>query len=318
MRLGAAPFRYDAARMLEIHGHRGARGLLPENTLPGFERAIALGVDALEFDVCMTRDGVPVVHHDPALNPDHTRDAGGAWLEPPGPLLKDLEAAELPGLDVGRARPGSRTALRFPHQEPRDGARIPALADVLALGRRPAAGAVRFNIEIKSSPLEPHESAGPEALARAVAAVLREKGMVGRATVQSFDWRVLRELRTSAPDISIACLTSERGWRDTVLRGRAEPSPWSAGLSVDAEGGSVPRLVHRFGAPVWMPFHADLTAESLAEARTLGLKVVVWTVNEMPDMEALARLGVDGIVTDYPDRALEALAPWRSEAPQIG
>ena len=303
--------------MLEIHGHRGARGLLPENTLPGFERAIALGVDALELDICMTRDGVPVVHHDTALNPDHTRDASGVWLEPPGPLLKDLDLAELPGLDVGRARPGSRTSLRFPHQEPRDGARIPTLTDVLALGRRPAAGTVRFNVEIKSSPLEAHESAGPEALALAVAAVLKAEGMIGRATVQSFDWRVLREMRTIAPEVAIACLTSERGWRDTLLRGRAEPSPWTAGLSVDAEGGSVPRLVHRFGAPLWMPFHADLRAESLAEARTLGLKVIVWTVNEAPDMEALALLGVDGIVTDYPNRALEALAPWRREAPQI-
>ena len=303
--------------MLEIHGHRGARGLLPENTLPGFERAIALGVDALELDIGMTRDGVPVVHHDRALNPDHTRDASGMWLERPGPLLKGLDMAELPGLDVGRAKPGSRTALRFPHQEPCDGARVATLADVLALGRRPAAGTVSFNIEIKSSPLEAHELAGPEALALAVAAVLRAEGMIGRATVQSFDWRVLRELRTIAPETSIACLTSERGWRDTVLRGRAEPSPWTAGLSVDADGGSVPRLVRRFGAPVWMPFHADLTAESLAEARTLGLKVIVWTVNEAPDMEALTRLGVDGIVTDYPDRALEALAPWRREALQI-
>ena len=302
--------------MLEIHGHRGARGLLPENTLPGFERAIALGVDALELDVGMTRDGVPVVHHDPALNPDHTRDASGAWLEPPGLLLRDLDAAELPDLDVGRARPSSRTALRFPHQEPRDGARILTLAEVLVLGRRPAAGTIRFNIEIKSSPLEPHETAGPEALARAVSTVLRAEGMIGRATVQSFDWRVLRELRTIAPDVSVACLTSERGWRDTVLRDRAGPSPWTAGLSLDAEGGSVPRLVRRFGAPVWMPFHSDLTAGPLAEARTLGLRVIVWTVNETPDMEALARLGVDGIVTDYPGRALEALAPWRREAPQ--
>ena len=302
-----APFRYDAARMLEIHGHRGARGLLPENTLPGFERAIALGVDALEFDVCMTRDGVPAVHHDTALNPDHTRDASGAWLEPPGPLLKDLDVADLTGLDVGGVRPGSRTALRFPHQEPRDGARIPTLADVLALGRRAAADAIRFNVEIKSSPLGPHESAGPEALALAVAEVLRANGMISRATVQSFDWRVLRALQTLAPDIAIACLTSERGWRDTVLRGQAEPSPWTAGLGVDAEGGSVPRLVHRFGAPIWMPFHADLTAESFAEARTLGLKVIVWTVNEKPDMQALARLGVDGIVSDYPDRALGSL-----------
>ena len=255
----------------------------------------------------MTRDGVPVVHHDTALSPDHTRDASGAWLERPGPLLRDLDVVELPGLDVGRARPGSRTALRFPHQEPRDGARIPTLADVLALGRRAAADEIRFNVEIKSSPLEPHESAGPEALALAVAEVLRAEGTVGRATVQSFDWRVIRALRTVAPEVAIACLTSERGWRDTVLRGWAEPSPWTAGLSVDAEGGSVPKLVHRFGAPVWMPFHADLTAESLAEARTLNLKVIVWTVNEIADMEALARLGVDGIVTDYPDRALGSL-----------
>ena len=301
--------------MLEIHGHRGVRGLLPENTLPAFERAIALGVDALEFDVCMTRDGVAVVHHDTALNTDHTRDAGGAWLEPPGALLRDLDAAALSGLDVGRARPGSRTSLRFPHQEPRDGARIPTLAEVLALGRQPGAGSVRFNVEIKLSPLEPDETAGPEALAQAVAAALRVEGMTGRATVQSFDWRVLRELRRLAPELSIACLTSERGWRDTVLRGRAEPSPWTAGLSVDEHGGSVPRLVRRFGRAEWMPFHTDLTADALAEARTLGLRVIVWTVNEVSDMQALAGLGVDGIVTDYPDRAIEALAPWRREAP---
>ena len=302
--------------MLEIHGHRGARGLLPENTLPAFERAIELGVDALELDVGMTRDGVPVVHHDTALNPDHTRDAKGAWLEAPGPLLRDLDVAALSRFDVGRVKAGSRTSLRFPHQEPRDGARIPALAAVLALGRRPGAGAVRFNIEIKLSPLEPEETAGPEALAQAVAAVLRAEGMIGRATVQSFDWRVLRELRTLAPELSIACLTSERGWRDTVLRGRAAPSPWTAGLSVDADGGSVPRLVHRFGGAEWMPFHADLTAEALAEARTLGLKVTVWTVNEVRDMQALAGLGVDGIVTDYPDRAVAALVPWRDGPPQ--
>ena len=303
--------------MLEIHGHRGARGLLPENTLPAFERAIALGVDALEFDVGMTRDGVPVVHHDTALNPDHTRDADGAWLEAPGPLLRDLDVAALSGLDVGRVRPGSRTSLRFPHQAAHDGARIPTLAEVLALGRRPGADALRFNIEIKLSPLEPDETAGPEALAQAVAAVVRAEGMTGRATVQSFDWHVLREIRKVAPELSIACLTSERGWRDTVLRGRAEPSPWTAGLSVDADGGSVPRLVHRFGGAEWMPFHTDLTADALAEARTLGLKVVVWTVNEVRDMQALARLGVDGIVTDYPDRAVAALAPWRREAPPI-
>ena len=128
---------------------------------------------------------------------------------------------------------------------------------------------------------------------------------------------MLRDIRKVAPELSIACLTSERGWRDTVLRGRAEPSPWTAGLSVDADGGSVPRLVSRFGGAEWMPFHTDLTAEALAEARELGLRVTVWTVNEVDDMRALARLGVDGIVTDYPDRAIAALAPWRRDPPQI-
>ncbi len=302
--------------MLEIEGHRGARGLLPENTLPAFEHAIALGVDGLEFDVGMSRDGTLVVHHDPVLDPDHTRDAGGEWLAPPGPRIRDLDMAALSGFDVGRARPGSPTTANFPEQEPRDGARIPTLAEVLALGRHPGAAAVGFSIEIKLSPLEPDETAGPEAFAEAVAAALRAEGMVSRASVRAFDWRVLRELRRIAPEIAVGCLTAEQSWRDNILRDRPEPSPWTAGLNIREHGGSVPRMVHRFGGPVWSPYYSELTAEALAEARRLGLKTVVWTVNEVRDMLAMARLGVDGIVTDYPDRALEALAPWRQKKPR--
>ena len=302
--------------MPEIEGHRGARGLLPENTLPAFERAIALGVDRLEFDIGLTRDGVPVVHHDPALDPEHTRDAGGRWLASPGLPLRDLDMATLSGFDVGRARPGGRTSRTFPLQEPCDGARIPTLAEVLALGRRPGAGAVRFSIEIKLSPLAPEETAGPEAFADAVAAALRAEDMAPRASVRAFDWRVLREMRRLAPEVPVGCLTAERSWRDNILRDRPEPSPWTAGLNIHAHGGSVPRMVHAFGSPVWSPYFLDLSAAALAEARELGLRVVVWTVNEVCDMQAMARLGVDGIVTDYPDRAVEALAPWRRDAPQ--
>ena len=300
------------ARALEIQGHRGARGLLPENTIPGFERAIELGVDVLELDLGMTRDGVPVVHHDRALDPDRTRDAAGAWLAPPGPFLNALSLAELSEFDVGRAAPGSPVAERYPDQVPRDGARIPTLTEVLALGRRPGAGAVRFNIEAKVTPLAPQETAGPEEFARAVVGVLRAEDMLDRADLQSFDWRVLVEARGLAPDLSTACLTSEQRWHDTVLRGRPGPSPWTAGLDVDAFGGSVPRMVEAAGCGAWSPYYRDLSAETLAEARALGLRVVVWTVNEVDDMPALARLGVDGIITDYPDRAIEALAPSRS------
>ena len=300
------------ARAIEIQGHRGARGLLPENTIPAFERAIELGVDVLELDLGMTRDGVPVVHHDRAIDPDRTRDADGAWLAPPGPFLNALDLAELSELDVGRAAPGSPISERFPDQVPRDGARIPTLAEVLALGRRTGAGAIRFNIETKVTPLAPEETAGPEEFARVVVEVLHAEGMLDRANLQSFDWRVLREARELAPDLSTVCLTAERRWIDNVLRGRPGPSPWTAGLDIEAFDGSVPRMVTAAGCAVWSPYYRDLTEETQAEAHALGLRVVVWTVNEVEEMLALARWGVDGIITDYPDRAIEALAPWRS------
>ena len=300
-----------SAHAIEIQGHRGARGLLPENTIPAFERAIELGVDVLELDLGVTRDGVPVVHHDRALDPDRTRDAAGAWLTPPGAFLNALDLAALSELDVGRVAPGSKVAERFPEQVPRDGTRIPTLAQVLALGRRPGAEEIRFNIETKVTPLAPEETAGPEEFARAVVEVLRTEGMLDRADLQSFDWRVLREARKLAPELSTVCLTAEQRWIDNILRGRPGPSPWTAGLDIEAFDGSVPRLVEAAGCTVWSPYYRDLTEATLADAHTLGLRVVVWTVNEVDDMLALARLGVDGIITDYPDRALDALAPWR-------
>jgi len=293
----------------EIQGHRGARGLLPENTLPAFEHAIALGVDQLELDLGMTRDGVLVAYHDRALNPDLTRDADGNWLSGPKRLLWQLEYRELSAFDVGRTRPGSRTADRFPDQEPRDGARIPTLRKVLALGRRPGAEALRFNIELKLTPLEPGATADPRRLVQAIVEVLESEGMADRATIQSFDWRIVREVQVQAPDLRTSCLTVERRWLDTIERGRSGPSPWTAGLDIDAVDGSVPRLVQQAGCAVWSPYFRDLTAEALAEAHGLGLSVVVWTVNEVDDMEALATLGVDGLITDYPDRAIRVLRP---------
>ena len=294
---------------VEIHGHRGARGLLPENTLPAFEHALALGVDAVELDVGITLDGVPVVHHDRRLDPDHTRDRSGAWLAPPGPLLRTLDVEALAAFDVGRAAPGGETAKRFPRQAPRDGARVPLLREVLALAQRSGGGRLHFDVELKLTPAAPEETAGPVEFARAVVTALRAAGAIDRVQVQSFDWRVLVEVRRLAPEVRIACLTAERPWLDNLQRGRPGASPWTAGLDVDAVDGSAPRLVKTFGGAVWAPFFRDLTAETLAEAHRLGLKVVVWTVNDTEDMAALARLGVDGVITDHPDRAIELLKP---------
>ena len=298
-----------SAHAIEIQGHRGARGLLPENTIPAFDHAIELGVDVLELDLGLTRDGVPVVHHDRALDPDRTRDAEDAWLAPPGPFLNSLALAELSEFDIGRVRSGSKAAQRFPEQSPRDGTRVPTLVEVLALGRRPGTEKIRFNIETKVSPLAPEESARPEEFARAVVGVLRAEGMIDRADLQSFDWRVLREARKLAPDLSTVCLTAEQRWIDNVLRGHPGASPWTAGLDIETFDGSLPRMVEAAGCAVWSPYYREVTAAALTEAHALGLRVVVWTVNEADEMLALARLGVDGIITDYPDRALEALRP---------
>jgi glycerophosphoryl diester phosphodiesterase len=259
------------AYSLDMQGHRGARGHLPENTLPGFERALQLGATTLELDVGVTRDGVVVVHHDRSLNPDVARGADGAWIAAPGPLIKDLAFEELQRYDVGRLRPGSEYEKRFPHQSPRDGTRIPRLAEVLAL---PA----RFNIETKLSPDAPHETLPPEPFARALIAEVRKAGAAGRTTIQSFDWRTLEVVEREAPEIGTVYLTGRRN---------AEP-----------------QAVHAAGGRIWSPDFATLTPQKLAAARTLGLKVVPWTVNEPADIARVLDMKVDGIISDYPDRVL--------------
>jgi glycerophosphoryl diester phosphodiesterase len=297
-----------AAAAFDLQGHRGARGLAPENTIEGFATALAIGVTTLELDLGMTRDGVLVVHHDIWLNPDTTRGPDGDFLPARGPALRALTLHELKRYDVGRLRPGTRYAQTFPEQRAVDGARIPTLAEVFDLVARAPADHVRFNIETKLTPTSGADTADPEAFAAAVAATVRAAGLADRVTVQSFDWRTLAALRRLAPEIARVCLTAERPGFDTIARGKPGPSAWTAGLDVDDFGGSVPRLVAAAECAVWSPAFRDLTPELVAEAKALSLKVIPWTVNERPDMERLIAMGVNGIITDYPDRLRAVLA----------
>ncbi len=302
-----SPVPAAASRPFDLQGHRGARGLAPENTLFGFARALTLGVTTLELDLGVTRDGVVVVSHDAALNPDHTRDAALRFLEAPGPDLFSLTFDELRRYDVGRLRPGTLYALRFPQQTAVDGQRIPSLREVLALVRRAGNTRVRFNVETKLDPRFPARTLAPLPFAEAVARVLREEGVAERSTVQSFDWRTLAHMRKLAPEIALSCLSVQQGEDDNVQLGRPGPSPWLAGLDADALAGSLPRLVQTAGARFWSPAYADLTPGALAEAHALGLQVLPWTANEPAHLEALLDAGVDGIITDYPDRLREIL-----------
>jgi glycerophosphoryl diester phosphodiesterase len=297
------------AAAFDVQGHRGARGLAPENTLAGFRAALAAGATTWELDIGLTQDGVPVVLHDRRLNPEMTRDRHGAWIDAPTPTLASLPLAVLQSYDVGRLRPGTRSAAAWPQQQPADGERVPTLDAVFELARRTAPASLRFNIETKLSPLAPDETASPEAFVTALLASIDRHGLRERVTVQSFDWRTLQRLQQLAPGIATAALTAERPEFDTVGSGR-----WSAGLVLAEHGGSVPRLVKALGAPIWSPNFRDLTPERLAEARALGLRVIPWTVNAPEDIERLLGWPIDGLISDYPDRVVAALTARRAPA----
>jgi glycerophosphoryl diester phosphodiesterase len=311
--------RGNGVTSFDLQGHRGARGLRPENTLASFELALELGVTTLELDCAVTADGVVVVSHDPVLNPDLTRDEQGRFLDSPGPPIATLTWVQLQRYDVGRLRPRTSYAARFPDQQPVDGERIPRLADVFALARSRGDVEVRFNVETKVSPDRPDLTAAPEAFAKAVVDAVRDAGMESRTTIQSFDWRALSVVRRIAPEIATVALTDQQSGEDTIQAGRRGPSPWLGGLDVDDFGGSVPKVVHASGARVWSPHYRDIDARLVAEAHALGLVVVPWTVNEPAEMRRVLDLGVDGMISDRPDRLRSELEArgiaWRSAGP---
>ena len=299
MTVGFSPF----ATAFDLQGHRGARGLLPENTLPAFERALAIGVTTLELDTGITADGVVVVSHDPVLNPDLVRGPDGQWLNSPT-TIRSLTWAQLQQYDVGRLRPGSRYAQQFPHQQAIDGTRMPKLADLFERVKALGANTVQFDIETKIDPRRPDATLAPEPFVQALLAVIREHGMEERVMVQSFDWRTLRLLRAQAPKVRTVYLSIQRPQANTI---ESEPGLWTAGMRL-AEHGSVPRMVKAAGGDIWSPNFNDLTPALLREAQGLGLKVIPWTVNEPADIARILDWPVDGIISDYPDRVRTEMA----------
>lgn len=290
-----------AAQALDLQGHRGARGLLPENTLPAFAQALGIGVTTLELDAAVTRDGVVVVSHDATLNPDITRGPDGLWLARDDLAIHTLTWSELQQYDVGRIRPQTAYAQRFPLQRPVDGARMPQLTGVFALARRAGNSTVHFNIETKISPEQPQQTPAPEVFARALIQLVRAEKLESRVTIQSFDWRTLQVVQQEAPQIATVYLTVQQSWQDNIRAGEAS-SPWTAGFHVSRHGGSVPQMIKAAGGTAWSPHFADVSREAVREAQQAGLKVVVWTVNEPRDIARMIDFGVDGIISDYPDR----------------
>lgn len=242
------------------------------------------------------------------------RSADGHWLSAKGPPIHALTLAELKRYDIGRIDPASAYARQFPEQRPEDGERFPTLAEVFALVKaqsRPA----RLNIETKITPESRDETVDAETFARLTVDAIRAAGLADAVTIQSFDWRTLVAANKLAPDIETVCLTIETDGTDTVRRRSEGPSPWLGGVDLRDYGGSLPRAVRAAGCATWSPFWRNVTDAAVAESHALGLKVLPWTVDDPRDMARLIDQAVDGIITDYPDRARRVMADRKIPLP---
>jgi glycerophosphoryl diester phosphodiesterase len=251
---------------IQVHGHRGARAVRPENTIPAFQYAIEQGVDVLELDMAVTKDNVVVVSHDETMNPAYCTGPAGSTR-----VIREMTFAELQQWDCGgKANP------QFPKQQAIPGTRVPTLDAVFALAKR---AKVEFNIETKMSPAHPEWTPAPEEFARLVLAVIKKHGLENRVILQSFDYRTLHAMKSLAPAIRRSALFPTK---------REE-----AGLDFVA-------VAKAGGATIVSPIHQLVTPEKVAAAHAAGLQVVPWTANTAADWEKLVAAKVDAIITDDP------------------
>jgi glycerophosphoryl diester phosphodiesterase len=287
---------------VDLIGHRGAAGLAPENTLAGFRRACEVGVDGLELDVLLTSDRQIVVHHDYGLKPEIARTPDGQWVGDFSRLIvKDLSLAELKKYDVGRLKPYTRYAGRYPESQPADGERIPTLEEVITLLKTSCAPATQLWIEIKTSPEHPDLTPPPEVVAEAVLQSVRTHKISKQVLILSFDWRALVHVQKIAPQIPTVYLSLVGRSLNNIKPGQPGTSPWTAGIDIDDYNGSIPRAVNASGGRYWAQYYKHLTRDDLKTARELGIRVLVWTVDSKSEMLRLIEMGVDGIITNRPD-----------------
>lgn len=252
----------DPAPRILVHGHRGARAVRPENTLPAFEYASAQGVDVLELDVAVTADDQMVVSHDLRMNRKICRGPEGEVL------IRKLTLAQVREWDCG-----ALVNPNFPKQQPAPGTKMPTLDEVLALAGR---GTFEFNIETKMDQRNPDNCAEPAAFARMLVAAIKKHGLEKRVMIQSFDWRTLQAVKEIDPAIRRSALYSGAP-RDFV--------------SI-SEGGAQAQIVS--------PLFTLVTREQVEAAHKAGLQVVPWTANRPEDWDKLIDAGVDAIISDDP------------------
>jgi glycerophosphoryl diester phosphodiesterase len=289
----------------EIHGHRGARALRPENTLPGLAHALAIGVDALEFDVTLTGDGGLILAHDLTVEASVIRETGPATAGDPmfpyvGKRWLDLTGDQIATLDAGDRRPADPFGETF-EAIPATG--VPTLDQVCRLVTEAGADRVMLSVELKTAP--PWPEADVRRLTGSALRTLSANNMSGRARILGFDWRVLRAAQAALPGVPRVALIEPTTW--------IPGSAWLAGLDPAdyPDGGSArgsAAAARHIGATWLSPWEPMVTPGLMAAARDAGLGIIAWTANKEDRMTELAGLGVDAIVTDHPGVLRQVLA----------
>lgn len=264
---------------IDWQGHRGARGLLPENTIPAFLKAMEYPIKTLELDVVISRDGQVVISHEPWMSPEICQGPDQEAIpEAETPVYKifQMDYAQIREFDCGQHHP------RFPEQQSVVVAK-PLLSEMIDTVEQYCQATGRelpyYNIEIKSNPKwDGSLTPAPEAFAPLVLAVIKEKGISDRVCIQSFDVRSLEEVHRLAPEMTTAYLVE---------------SPGSIQAKLD---------LLTYVPPIYSPYFKLLTKVTIDEIHEKGMKVIPWTVNETEEMEQLLKMGADGIITDYPNR----------------
>ncbi|MFI6599485.1 glycerophosphodiester phosphodiesterase [Nonomuraea sp. NPDC050536] len=322
----ADDFDDNSRHTLDLQAHRGGLGLVVESTLGGFANALELGVSTLELDVQITEDGQAVVTHDRRISPRKCRDTAPAVPGDPeypyvGKYINTLTLAQIRTMDCG-----SQTLPEFPGQRAVPGARMPLLSEVFDLVNSYQANKVMLNVETKVEAGAPQETAPREQFVQVTLAEIRKARITNQVTIQSFDWGSLMRMRELEPRLPLVALTNY----DFLQTGKPGASPWLGGIDIDDFGGDPLKAVKSFGAAAFSPVHGFpqdgkvtdpgyvpyVTKTMVDEAHDLGIKVIPWTIDDEPTLNKLIDDGVDGIITDYPDRLRNLMAARGMKLPK--
>ena len=289
---------------VRIFGHRGARGEIAENSIEGFKHTFALGTKAVEFDVVISKDKIPVLYHYFHLMPYLVKDESGNWLKNSELKVFDKSYEELSKYNIGGLDPESKHGKRFKEQKLLKNAKIPKLSELLELVSRKENKDVFLNLEVKSTPFKMGLTPIPSDTVSLILKDIDTHKLEDRIIISSFDWRILYELKKQNSRILRGFITLQQDL-STTKKNIYENSPWMAkNYSLD-QLFLIPNVIKSLEGHVWSAFYRDVTKQNVELAHKHGLATCVWTVNREQDIIRMIEYGVDGIITDYPKKVQE-------------